>query len=69
MRRFPWARAMEIGLGHLRLEPRDFWRMTLPELAAAARDGATSGAPPASRRALDDLMARFPDEKSFAAES
>ncbi|HEY4343034.1 MAG TPA: phage tail assembly chaperone [Parvibaculum sp.] len=37
MKAFPWARAMELGLGHLRLAPRDFWRMTLPELAAAAR--------------------------------
>lgn len=62
MKRFPWARAMEIGLGHLRLAPRDFWRMTLPELAAAARDGAGSGAPHASRATLDELMTRFPDE-------
>jgi uncharacterized phage protein (TIGR02216 family) len=37
MKSFPWARAMEIGFGHLKLAPEQFWRMTLPELAAAAR--------------------------------
>lgn len=28
---------MTLGLGTLRLAPETFWRMTLPELAAAAR--------------------------------
>lgn len=26
---------MKIGLGHLRMSPNDFWRMTLPEFFAA----------------------------------
>ncbi|WP_018266527.1 phage tail assembly chaperone [Methylosinus sp. LW4] len=26
---------MSIGLGHLRMRPDDFWRMTLPEFFAA----------------------------------
>jgi uncharacterized phage protein (TIGR02216 family) len=33
--RFPWGTLMRIGLGHLRLAPECFWRMTLKELAAA----------------------------------
>jgi uncharacterized phage protein (TIGR02216 family) len=33
---FPWGRLMRTGLGELRLAPRDFWSMTLKELAAAA---------------------------------
>lgn len=63
MKTFPWARAMEIGLGHLRLAPRDFWRMTLPELAAAARSiGNKSGAAGLSRGELKSLLDMFPDE-------
>jgi uncharacterized phage protein (TIGR02216 family) len=63
MKRFPWARAMEIGLGHLRLAPRDFWRMTLPELAAAS--GAMPLPDPHSptRVEFDALLERFPDQR------
>lgn len=62
MREFPWARAMEIGLGHLRLAPDQFWRMTLPELAAAAR-GLGRGREAAPGRAdFEALAKRFPDE-------
>lgn len=60
--RFPWEEAMTLGLGTLRLSPEIFWRMTLPELAAAARavrphepDGAMK------RGELGELMTRFPD--------
>lgn len=56
---FPWGPVMRFGLGELRLAPRDFWAMTLPELRAAI--GRTRAVPP-PRDALADLMARYPDE-------
>lgn len=54
---------MEIGLGRLRLAPQDFWRMTLAELAAAARGaGLAQVQVSAIRRAeLEALTRRFPD--------
>jgi uncharacterized phage protein (TIGR02216 family) len=54
---------MEIGLGHLRLGPGEFWRMTLPELAAAARGVglARGGAEAMSRSTFDELLRRNPD--------
>jgi uncharacterized phage protein (TIGR02216 family) len=62
MNRFPWANAMEIGLGRLRLSPCDFWAMTLPELAHAARGaGLGGGAGVMTRQALEGLAAQFPD--------
>ncbi|MGX7741948.1 rcc01693 family protein [Rhodopseudomonas parapalustris] len=60
---FPWAEAMQFGLGVLRLPPDQFWRMTPRELAAAIaglRGGATA---PLGRAALDELMRRYPDER------
>lgn len=61
-RPFPWAEAMAIGLGVLRLSPRDFWAMTPVELARAI-SGLTGGSPavPMTRDSLAALMARFPD--------
>lgn len=61
-RPFPWPEVMAIGLGVLRLPPREFWAMTPSELAAAI-SGLTGGtaAQPMSRRSLDALIARFPD--------
>ncbi|RJF74355.1 rcc01693 family protein [Rhodopseudomonas palustris] len=58
---FPWAEAMQFGLGTLRLSPDAFWRMTPRELASAligARGGVVT---PLSRGGLDDLMRRYPD--------
>ncbi|UYO46241.1 phage tail assembly chaperone [Rhodopseudomonas palustris] len=63
---FPWAEAMQLGLGVLRLPPDQFWRMTPRELAAAIaglRGGAT---PPLGRAALDELMRRYPDHQEQA---
>lgn len=57
MKRFPWERVMQLGLGELRLSPREFWNSTLRELAMAA-DPAHS---PLVRNELDLLMRRFPD--------
>jgi len=61
-RPFPWAEALAIGLGVLRLSPRDFWAMTPVELARAIA-GLNGGMPaaPMSRGSLDALIARFPD--------
>lgn len=61
-RPFPWAEAMAFGLGILKLAPKDFWAMTLPELAAATRGALDAvGELPMPRRAFEDLMRRFPD--------
>lgn len=63
---FPWEALMRFGLGELRLAPRDFWAMTLPELRAAI--GARGAQPAPTRDALDELMRRFPDpERSGGA--
>lgn len=48
---------MTIGMGLMRLAPRDFWAMTPRELAAAM--GQPDG--PMRREALDQLMKEFPD--------
>jgi uncharacterized phage protein (TIGR02216 family) len=65
MKAFPWDRAMEIGFGHLRLAPDQFWRLTLPELAAAARGmGVGATPPPMTRDELTRLGERFPDLSS-----
>ena len=52
---------MTIGMGLLRLPPETFWRMTLPELSAAARVFST-GESGMTRRTLDGLAAQFPDK-------
>lgn len=62
MTRFPWGRAMELGLGQLRLAPDQFWRMTLQELNAAARGaGFVPSVVALSRSRLDELTQKFPD--------
>ena len=58
---------MRLGLGHLRLEPKAFWRMTLPEFFAACdgyleskgvrRAGGPHGAP--TRAEVDALFAQL----------
>jgi len=55
---------MRLGLGVLRLAPRDFWAMTPRELAAAATALAPPPPAPPSRAALDALMRRFPDGRA-----
>ncbi len=61
--RFPWARAMQIGMGTLRLAPREFWAMTLPELSTAAIGAGLAPAPDTmTRQTLDALRAAFPDQ-------
>ena len=61
----PWAELMMVGLGMLRVAPRDFWAMTLPEIEAASRGLFGAGlVAPLARTDLADLMARFPDTNS-----
>jgi uncharacterized phage protein (TIGR02216 family) len=49
---------MQMGLGTLRLPPRDFWRATPREIAAAF---AGPGGPAIDRATLETLMQEFPD--------
>jgi uncharacterized phage protein (TIGR02216 family) len=60
---FPWAEAMQIGLGLLRLPPKDFWAMTPRELAAAIAGLAGPPRPePLGPQDLATLMQRYPDD-------
>lgn len=55
---------MALALGRLRITPRDFWALTMPELEALLRGALGQGAHPASpldHSVLADLLARFPD--------
>lgn len=62
MTRFPWDRAMELGLGQLRLAPDQFWSMTLRELSAAAKGaGVASSVSVLSRARFETLVKNFPD--------
>jgi uncharacterized phage protein (TIGR02216 family) len=53
---------MALGLGTLRLRPRDFWAMTPRELEGAL-EGLLGlpGPGPLDRRGLEALMRRYPD--------
>ncbi len=55
---------MAFGLGMLRLAPREFWAMALPELTAAAEGvyGINGLSSPLDERELAGLMDQFPDE-------
>ena len=59
--RFPWEEAMSLGLSTLRMPPEIFWRMTLPELAAAARAMRPDVRKAMGREEFDGLMIRYPD--------
>ena len=55
--RFPWERLMHLGLGVLRLSPKEFWAATPREIAAAF----VAPAPPPPRVSFEELMKRYPD--------
>jgi uncharacterized phage protein (TIGR02216 family) len=61
-----WAALMRLGLGALRLAPRDFWEMTPVELQRALEGAGilVSGGAGSwmERTALEGLMAQFPDK-------
>ena len=56
---FPWASVLRFGLGHLRLPPQSFWRLSLTELKALAGAGVRPEA--TTRTSLEALMALYPD--------
>ena len=56
--RFPWARLMQLGLGVLRLSPKEFWNATPREIAAALP---APNPPQLPRGRFEDLMKRYPD--------
>jgi uncharacterized phage protein (TIGR02216 family) len=56
---FPWADAMRLGFGVLKLSSKEFWGLTPRELAAAFGAGSRVGAP--DRSELGRMMERFPD--------
>ena len=60
-RPFPWADAMALGLGRLRLTPDIFWALTPKELLLMASGGRSTD-DALWRDALADLIRRFPDE-------
>ena len=55
--KFPWEHFMELGLGVLRLSPKDFWAATPREIAAAFG----GPAPALARSSFEDLMKKYPD--------
>jgi uncharacterized phage protein (TIGR02216 family) len=55
---FPWADAMRLGFGVLKLSSKAFWGLTPRELAAAF-GGARTGTP--DRSELGRMMEKFPD--------
>lgn len=61
----PWPELMQLGLGNLRLSPRDFWQLTPRELHAALGKITTAveaSAMPPERTVLEDLMRAHPDQ-------
>lgn len=63
-RLFPWDDMIGLGLGLLRLAPRDFWAMTPREMAHVLNlfsGGGAASSP--GKRSLDALMALFPDNE------
>jgi uncharacterized phage protein (TIGR02216 family) len=61
MKPFPWADAMQFGLGVLKLSPEAFWKMSPRELAAAWGAVVGNRTGPLGRPGLEALMERFPD--------
>jgi len=58
---FPFRRLQALALMHLRIGPRDFWRMTPRELFSLL--GQVLPPPPPDHDMLVALMKRFPDEE------
>jgi uncharacterized phage protein (TIGR02216 family) len=59
--RFRVADLMAVGLGRLKLAPDVFWRMTLPELRAAA-GGLARSTRALGRAELEALIRQYPDD-------
>lgn len=61
MSRIAWPRLMQLGLVHLGLSPDTFWNLTPAELMLMS--GRCNGREALTRAGLDELAARFPDDK------
>ena len=61
----PWKSLMAFGFGVLKLSPKKFWKMSLPELQATI-DGMCGYEvhDPLSREELSNLMQLYPDERT-----
>ncbi|MGL4813332.1 MAG: phage tail assembly chaperone [Beijerinckiaceae bacterium] len=58
---FDWDGVMAFGFGVLRLSPKDFWALSLDEIAAAWRSIFGSAHALPTRDAIAALMQQFPD--------
>ena len=56
-----WDELLKLGLGDLGLSPDVFWSLTPVELMLLS-GRSSHGAPVLDRKALDALMAEFPEE-------
>ena len=65
MTAFPWREAMRMGFGVMRLSSREFWGLTPRELAAAFEGLSGRTTVPPARKALDAMMAAYPDKEGF----
>jgi uncharacterized phage protein (TIGR02216 family) len=54
-----WPGLMRVGMGHLRLTPDQFWRLSPVELRIML--GAEAAVPPLTRARLEELAAAYPD--------
>lgn len=54
-----------LGMGLLRLAPRDFWTMTPREAALVMRLVSGGTTEPPRRAALEELMRQLPDERKI----
>lgn len=61
---FPWATVMTVGLGLLRLSPKDFWAMSPREFERAAASVLPQAGPAMRRGELGALMKAFPDRQA-----
>lgn len=57
---------MELGLGHMQMNPPDFWVLTFPEWNAKMRGfkefhGIKEVPPPMTRAEMDAMIEEFPD--------
>lgn len=64
MTRLDWPGLMRAGMGHLRLTPEQFWRLSPVELRIML--GAEATSPPLTRARLEELAAAYPDQDKRA---
>ena len=60
MNRIDWPGLMRAGMGHLRLTPDQFWRLSPVELRIML--GAEAAVPPLTRARLEELAAAYPEQ-------